>query len=63
MVLPLALNTMLKVVLLKTEVIKSSNTTQLVLSILVTSIVKIQESYTELVETAKKDIKEKELST
>jgi len=41
--------------------IKSSNTIQLVLSTLVTSIVKIQVNFTELAETAKKDIKEKEL--
>ena len=61
MVLQLVLNSMLKVVLLKMEVIKSSNTIQLVLSTLVTSIVKIQENFTELAETAKKDIKEKEL--
>ena len=61
MVLPLVLNTMLKVVLLKMEVIKSSNTILLVLFILKISIVKIQENFTELAETAKKDIKEKEL--
>jgi len=61
MVLPLVLNSMLKVVLLEMEVIKSSNTIQLVLYTLIISIVKIQESYTELVEIAKKDIKEKGL--
>jgi len=61
MVLPLVLNSMLKVVLLEMEVIKSSNTIQLVLYTLIISIVKIQENFTELVEIAKKDIKEKGL--
>jgi len=52
---------MLKVVLPKMEVIKSSNTIHLVLSTLAISIVKIQESFIKLFETAKVDIKEKEL--
>jgi hypothetical protein len=55
------LNSMLKEVLLEMEVIKSFNTIQLVLSTLMISMLKIQEKFTELVETAKKDIKEKEL--
>ena len=52
---------MSKEVLLKMEVIKSFNTIQLVLSTLMIFMLKIQEKFIELVETAKKDIKEKEL--
>jgi hypothetical protein len=52
---------MLKEVRPKMEVIKSSNIIQLVLFTLMISMLKIQEKFTELAETAKKDIKEKEL--
>ncbi len=52
---------MLKVVEPETEVIKLFNTILLVLSISMDLLVKILENFTELAETAKVDIKEKEL--
>ena len=52
---------MLKEVLLEMEVIKSFNTTLLVLFIFLTSIVKILVNFTELVVIVNQDIKEKEL--
>jgi hypothetical protein len=61
MVNQLVLNSMLKEVLLEMEVIKSFNTTLLVLFIFLTSIVKILVNFTELVVIVNQDIKEKEL--
>ena len=50
---------MLKLALKKMEVIKTSNTIQLLLFTLVISIEKIQENFTEIMGTDKKGIKEK----
>ncbi len=61
MVNQLVLNSMLKEVLLKMEVIKSFNSILLVLLIFLISIVKILENSSELVEIVNQDIKEKEL--
>ena len=61
MVNQVVLNSMLKEVVQEMEVIKSFNTTLLVLFIFLTSIVKILVNFTELVVIVNQDIKEKEL--